>query len=274
MKQGVFFVNLVLNTCALLFVGQMSASAEEPASAAALAQELQNPVANLISVPYQFNYDQDIGVADGDRVTLNVQPVIPISISDDWNLISRTILPLISQSDIAGDSGDQTGTGDILQSAFFSPKAPTSNGWILGAGPVFLLPTASDDLLGGEKWGAGPTAVALKQDGPLTLGLLSNQVWSYAGDDDRKTVNSTFLQPFIGYTTPEAWSFTMNTESTYDWTDNQWSVPINAVVSKVVKIGNQPVSIGGGPRYWVDSPDATGPEGWGGRFFVTFLFPK
>ena len=274
MTQGMFCFRLAVIVGVLFFMGQVSALAEEPSQEETMARQLQNPVANLITVPFQFNADQNIGVADGDRVTLNIQPVIPVSISQDWNLISRTILPVISQNDTAGDSGDQTGTGDVLQSLFLSPKAPTSNGWILGAGPVFLLPTASDELLGGEKWGAGPTAVALRQNGPLTIGLLGNQVWSYAGDDDRKTVNSTFLQPFIGYTTPSAWSVTLNTESTYNWTDNHWSVPINAVVSKVVRIGNQPISIGGGPRYWADSPDDTGAEGWGGRFFVTFLFPK
>ena len=121
-ETNFFALRFAVIVGAFLLMGQTSASAEEPASAAALAQELQNPVANLISVPFQFNYDQNIGVADGDRVTLNIQPVIPVSISDDWNLISRTILPVISQTDTAGNSGDQTGTGDVLQSLFFPPK--------------------------------------------------------------------------------------------------------------------------------------------------------
>ena len=129
-----------------------SAAAISPASAQEesdeqLAMQLANPIAALVSVPFQLNIDRDIGaLEEGDRWTLNVQPVVPIELNEDWNLISRTILPLVSQSDIAPGSGRQTGTGDIVQSLFFSPKAPV-NGWIIGAGPVFLLPTGSNDLL-------------------------------------------------------------------------------------------------------------------------------
>ncbi|MCP4260663.1 MAG: transporter [Planctomycetes bacterium] len=239
-----------------------------------LAKQLANPVASLISVPFQLNYDQDIGSADdGERWTLNNQPVIPISLNQDWNLISRTILPLIYQKDIFPGSGSQSGIGDVVQSLFFSPVKPTARGWIWGAGPVFLFPTGSDDLLTADKWGAGPTIVLLKQQGPWTYGVLSNHIWSFAGEDNRPDVNATFLQPFLNYTTPSAWSFILNSESTYDWESEQWSVPINGLVTKVVKFGNQLASVGGGFRYWADSPDS-GPEGFGLRFIVTLLFPK
>jgi hypothetical protein len=240
-----------------------------------LAKKLANPIASLISVPLQSNFDCGIGPADdGCRYTLNVQPVIPISISDDWNIISRTIMPVIYQNDIFPGAGDQFGLGDITQSLFLSPKAPSSfGGLIWGAGPVFLIPTGTDDLLGTEKFGIGPTAVVLKQAGPWTIGILANHIWSVAGDDDRADVSSTFLQPFINYTTKDAWTFSLNTESSYDWKGEHWSVPINAVVSKLVKLGDQPLSIGGGLRYWAESPES-GPEGFGGRLIVTFLFPK
>lgn len=147
-------------------IGIIAIAAASPAFAqeADLAKQLSNPIASLISVPFQVNYDRGYGPDDGHRVTLNIQPVIPISLNEDWNLISRTILPVISQDDIAGPSGDQFGLGDTVQSFFFSPKEPTAGGIIWGAGPVFLIPTATDDLLGGEKWGIGPTVVALKQD--------------------------------------------------------------------------------------------------------------
>ena len=136
----------------------------DEAGDAELAMQLSNPVAALISVPLQLNYDQDIGPADdGDRWLLNVQPVIPFDLNDEWNLISRTILPVVRQSDIFPGAGTQTGVGDVVQSIFFSPKAPTASGWIWGAGPVLLLPTGSNDLLSTDKWGAGPTAVVLKQ---------------------------------------------------------------------------------------------------------------
>lgn len=239
-----------------------------------LAKQLANPIAALISVPLQLNYDQDIGAADdGERWVLNFQPVVPFSLNENWNVISRTIVPLVDQSDLFPGAGSQSGLGDIVQSFFFSPVAPTENGWIVGVGPVLLLPTASDDLLGTEKFGIGPTAVALKQQGPWTYGALANHITSVAGDGDRADINSTLLQPFVSYTTPRAWTFTAITESTYDWEGEQWSIPVNLVASKVTKVGNQLVSFAGGMRYWVDSPD-TGPEGLGFRLTVTLLFPR
>jgi hypothetical protein len=242
-------------------------------SAEELAKKLSNPVASLISVPLQFNHDENIGAADGRRSFVNVQPVIPISISQDWNLISRTIVPLIDQKDIAGPSGSQSGVGDIVQSLFFSPKAPTASGLIWGAGPVLLLPTATDELLGSEKWGLGPTAVVLTQRGPWTYGALANHIWSVGGKSDRADISATFVQPFLSYTTKSATSFGLNTESTYDWKSNRWTVPINATVGQVLKLGNQLIQVGGGVRYWAQSP-ASGPEGWGYRIQLTFLFPK
>jgi hypothetical protein len=239
-----------------------------------LAKKLANPVAALISVPFQLNYDQDIGpLDDGKRTTLNIQPVVPFDLSNDWNLISRTILPVVSQDEIAPGSGSQSGIGDIVQSLFFSPKAPTAGGWIWGAGPVFLLPTGSDRLLTADKWGAGPTAVALRQQGPWTYGVLANHIWSFAGNDNRADISATFLQPFVSYTTATAWTFSLNTESTYDWENKQWTVPINGVVTKVTKIGGQLVSLGGGIRYWAEGP-ASVPEGFGFRLTATLLFPR
>jgi hypothetical protein len=252
-----------------------SQGAEPPHDdAEALAKKLANPIAALISVPFQANYDSNIGpVEDGSKYYVNVQPVVPITLNEDWNLISRTILPLVHQEHVAPGSGIQDGTGDTTQSLFFSPAKPTESGLVWGAGPVFLVPTASDDLLGGEKWGLGPTGVVLKQHGPWTYGALANHIWSVAGDDDRADISSTFLQPFVAYTTKEAWTYTLNTESTYDWEDEEWAVPINAVVSKVTRIGDQLVSVGGGLRWWADSaPD--GPEGLGVRFIVTLLYPR
>jgi hypothetical protein len=238
-----------------------------------VAKDLANPVAALISVPFQLNYDEDIGAArGGDRWQLNIQPVLPVDLDPEWNLISRTILPVIWQDDIYPGAGSQSGIGDTVQSVFFSPKAPTAGGWIWGAGPVLLLPTGSDVLLTFDKWGAGPTGVALKQEGPWTFGLLANHIWSFAGSGDQD-VNATFVQPFVGYTTPTAWSYTLQTESTYDWENTQWAVPVNGVVSKVTKVGDQLVSFAGGVRYWADGPEG-GPHGWGLRLVVTMLFPR
>lgn len=243
-------------------------------NAEALAKKLANPVAALISLPFQWNYDQDIGpLDDGSRSTLNIQPVIPFDLNEDWNLISRTILPVVSQQDTVPGSGSQSGIGDVVQSLFFSPKAPTSDGWIWGVGPVLLVPTGSDDRLTTDKWGIGPTFVALKQQGPWTYGGLANHIWSLDGNDDRSDISATFLQPFISYTTPTAWTYSLNTESTYDWKNSQWSVPLYVGVSKVTKIGDQLMSLGGGVRYWVEGP-SSGPEGIAFRLTVTLLFPK
>ncbi|MCK5915592.1 MAG: transporter [Deltaproteobacteria bacterium] len=239
-----------------------------------IAKKLANPIAAMISLPLQLNYDKNIGTDDkGDRYVLNIQPVIPFSISADWNIISRTILPVTKQDDIFPGAGSQTGLGDVVQSVFFSPKEETEQGWILGAGPVFLLPTATDNLLGAEKWGAGPTAIALKQTGPWTYGGLTNHIWSFAGDDERNDVSATFIQPFLVYTTKSAITVSFNAESTYDWESDQWAIPFNAIVSKVIKVGNQLVSVGAGVRYWAESTDS-GPEGLGARLMLTFIFPK
>ncbi|MDH4108122.1 MAG: transporter [Gammaproteobacteria bacterium] len=241
---------------------------------AELAKQLANPVAALISVPLQLNYDDGYGVDDGgSRTTIIAQPVIPVSLNDDWNLISRTIMPLVDQDDFPSPGTSEFGLGDTVQSFFFSPKAPTSSGWIWGAGPVLLLPTATDDVLGGEKWGIGPSMVVLKQQGSWTYGALANHIESFAGSDNRADVSATFLQPFVSYVTASKTTFAVNTEATYDWENDGWSAPINLQANQLLRIGSQLVQIGGGLRYWLQTPDA-GPEGWGIRVNFTLLFPK
>jgi hypothetical protein len=262
----------LLFAVALSIASSADAQSTAPdADGADLAKKLSNPVADLISVPFQFNYNGGFAGGDGDQFYLNIQPVIPISISPEWNVISRTILPIYNQ-DISDVEGSQVGFGSTTQSFFFSPKKPTSFGLIWGVGPVLLIPTATDDI-STDQWGAGITGVALKQSGPWTYGALANHIWSISGDDEDGDISATFLQPFVSYTTPKATSFTLNTESTYDWVNEEWSVPINAMVGQVVKIGHRPVQFSLGARYWADAP-AFGAEGWGARFQVTLLFPK
>jgi hypothetical protein len=257
----------------VLALGLQAGAACAQDEATALAKKLSNPVAALISVPLQANLDRRFGPArDGQRVLLNVQPVVPLRLDDDWNLISRTILPLVSQDDVVPGTS-ATGIGDVVQSLFFSPVQPTAGGLIWGVGPVFLLPTGGDSQLSARKLGLGPTAVGLRQDGAWTYGALVNHIWSVAGSDKRPDISTSFLQPFVSYTTPTAWTLTLNTESTYDWERKRWSVPVNALVSKLLKVGEQPLSIGGGLRYWAEGPQA-GPHDLGFRLVVTFLFPK
>lgn len=242
---------------------------------AELAKKLANPIANLISLPIQANYDENYGPnEEGSVWRTNVQPVIPVSINPEWNVISRTIVPLLDQKNVPVQGINESGVGDIVQSFFFSPKAPTSDGWLWGVGPVFMFDSASDDTLGSGKWGAGPTAVALKQDSGWTYGMLANHIESFAGDNDRSHVSATFVQPFLAYIFDATkTTLSMNSESTYDWSDRQWSTSINAGVYQMLKLGAQIMQVGVGGRYWVEAPEY-GPDGWGLRVQLTFLFIK
>jgi len=243
-------------------------SLDASAGSAELAKKLQNPVASLISVPIQNNFDFGAGTdGDGFQYKVNIQPVIPFSVSEDWNLITRTILPVIVQKDVIGDAS-QAGLSDTSLSLFLSPKESSI---IWGVGPVILMPTATDSLLGSGQWGAGPSAVVLKQQGPWTVGALASHTWSFAGWGDR-SVNATFLQPFLAYTTKKQTTFGLNTETTHDWQDTQWTVPLNATVAQLVKIGRLPVQFLVGGRYYAERPEY-GPD-WGLRFGVSLVFPK
>lgn len=260
----------------LAFIGSTTAvpAGAQEDNAAELAKKLANPVASLISVPLQYNYDGYGGQNDGASVSrLNIQPVIPISLNAEWSLITRTILPLLDQRGFPSGEMNESGLGDTTASQFFSPKAPTAGGWIWGAGPVELLPTATDKFLGSGKWGLGPTAVALNQQGPWSVGILANHIWSVAGNSNRPYVNSTFLQPFVSYVTKTHTTIGVNTEATYDWKSNGWAVPVNVQVGQMFKIGPQICQLVVGGRYWAESPD-DGPDGWGLRVQLTLLFPK
>ena len=179
----------------------------------ALAEELANPLAALISVPFFGNYNGEVGTErDGSQWFVNIQPVVPFTLNDDWYVISRTILPVMfSQNGLFPGSGSQSGLRDTTQGLYFSPKR-TFNGFTLGAGPIFLLPTATDELLGAGKWGTGPTGVVVWQGSGWTVGVLAWHNWSFAGDADRADVNETFLQPVLAYTTSRAWTFTLQGE--------------------------------------------------------------
>ncbi len=177
-----------------LSLGVTAAWAQDPQPAGApaqnqsaeLAKKLSNPIADLVSVPLQFNWAQGVGPDDASRFILNIQPVMPFSLSKDWNMITRVIVPFIGQPSLAAGGSPASGIGDILTSFFFSP---TGGKITWGIGPVISLPSTSEPTLGSGKWAAGPTAVVLKQAGPWTVGALWNQVWSFSGRQDREDVS-------------------------------------------------------------------------------------
>ena len=230
-------------------------------------------MASLASLPFQFNYDANIGPADnGKRWTLNIQPVLPFELNDKWNLISRTILPVIYQDDVISGTGSQFGLSDTVQSLFFSPR-PGPSGIIWAVGPVFLLPTATDSKLGTEKWGAGPTGVVLRQTGPWTYGMLANHIESFAGQSSRADISSTYFNPFVSYRLHGGWTIGTQLEHTLDHENDQDSGQCSIFASKVTSIAGQLVSFSLAPRYWYET-SASSPEEFAVRLNITLLFPK
>jgi hypothetical protein len=260
----------LLIAAALILAGAPALAQQGQSDVQDLANQVSNPVASLISVPFQNNFDFGSNSSTQMRWTMNVQPVIPFALNENWNLITRTIAP-ISFREMGSPTDDLFGLGDTSESWFFSPHS-APGGLIWGFGPIFQVPTATESLLGSGKWSAGPTLVLLQQQRGWTYGLLTNQLWSFAGRSNRAAVNATFLQPFIAYNWPSGFGLTLNSETTYDWTAGQATVPFNFNASQVMKIGGQAISLAAGVRYYAARPDG-GPD-WGLRLTATLLFPK
>jgi hypothetical protein len=251
------------------------ATMQQPADrteSADLAKKLSNPVSDLVSVPLQFNWEANVGPSKLTRFVLNVQPVMPFAISPKLNLITRVIMPLVSQPPLFEGGTATFGVSDITTSFFLSPTQLTS--FTLGVGPVVVLPSTSEPTLGSGKWSAGPTAVALKQQGPWTYGALWNQTWSFSGDPSREDVNQMFLQPFLAYQATHTVTLTVQSETSANWEadDQKWTVPINVVVGKLATFGTFPASYQLGVGAFPIHPDV-GPS-WKVRGAIVILLPK
>ena len=245
--------------------------------ATALAKAAQNPVADMASLPLQWNANYNYGPLDRQQQVLNIQPVYPINLNSEWNLITRTIVPLISQPPFTSSQDRENGLGDVQFSAFLSPTKPTSGGWIWGAGLIAQLDTASDDRLGQGKYGLGPTAVALRISKEWVSGALINQVWSVAGDDDRPDVSQMLIQPFINYNFPHSPGryLSFSPIITANWeadAGDVWTVPLGLGIGQIMRFGKQPVSLQLAYYSNVVRPEF-GPD-YQIRFQIAFLFPK
>jgi len=263
---------LALASPALAQHSQKPAAAGADGSSQDLAKKLSNPISDLVSVPFQFNWENGVGPDNGLRTVLNVQPVVPFQITPKWNMIERWIMPYVSQPEYLNNA---SGLGDITFSSFFSPNTGKSLIW--GVGPVITLPMSSDAAVGSGQWSAGPTFVVLKIRGDVLYGILWNQLWSYATVSDRArvAVNQGFFQPFVAWTRPSGVTFTLQSESTANWNaaeNSTWTVPINLLVSKVTTLGPFPFSVLGGAGVYVASPD-NGPD-WKLRAAFTLILPR
>ncbi len=242
-------------------------------SAEELAKLAQNPVGNLISVPFQNNTNLNVGPWDRTQNVLNIQPVIPISVNSDWNIITRTILPVISQP--APLHERTNGIGDTVFTAFLSPAKPGE--WIWGAGPVAQIPTNNDKVLGNDNWGLGPSVVVLHLDkgDPWVYGVLANNIWSLSGDNQGGSFSTGLIQPFINYNFSGGLYLTSAPIATVDWmadSGDQWTIPLGGGVGKIIHIGKLPINMQLSAYYNVVTPD-NGPD-WQIRAQVQFMFPK
>jgi hypothetical protein len=265
-------VAILMTVLVLPGILQVCAAGAADDSDTELAKKTQNPVADLISVPFQNNFNFGAGPKDATIYVLNVQPVIPLRLTEDWNLITRIITPIINQPSLFDGADSAFGLGDINPTFFLSPAKPGELIW--GVGPTFTMPTATDSLLGTRKWSMGPAAVALTIQGPWVFGALANQQWSFAGWGDQD-VSQLLIQPFVNYNLPDGWYLTSAPIITANWeasSGNKWTVPVGGGVGKLFKLDKLPVNTQLQAFYNVERPDFA--ADWQLRFQLQFLFPK
>jgi hypothetical protein len=261
---------------ALLALACVAGAARAELSAEELAKLAQNPVGNLVSVPFQNNTNFNVGPLGGTQNILNIQPVIPFELNADYNLITRTILPLIWQPEFVPGEGSKFGLGDLQLSGFVSPSKPGPGGLIWGAGPIVQMPTDTNGL-GNKNWGLGPTAVVLKLEpgNPWVYGALANNVWSLSSSGRGGSYNNFLIQPFVNYNLPGGTYINTAPIITANWdapSGQRWTVPLGLGVGHIFHLGKLPVNTQVGAYYNVVKPDYG--ANWQLRLQVQFMFPK
>jgi hypothetical protein len=264
-----------------LVAASLTATFAAPASAEMSAEELakiaQNPVGNLISVPFQNNTNLNFGPEKKTQDILNIQPVIPLEVSKDWNIITRTILPVVWNPSLGPDIPSKDGISDMVFTAFLSPANPGH--WIWGVGPVVQLPTNSNRELGNKNWGLGPSAVVLhlEHGDPWVYGALVNNIWSLTSNKQGGSYNNGLIQPFVNYNFPEHEGLYLTSSPilTVDWKahgSQRWLVPIGGGIGKIFHLGKLPVNTNVAAYYNVARPDFQ--ANWQIRATVQLMFPK
>ena len=210
---------------------------------ASLAKAAQNPVANMVSLPLQWNYSTGGGLDSSTALVLNVQPVLPLPIGEHWLIVSRTVVPFVS---LPLPNGRQSGgIADIQEQAYFTKTKPGKITWAVG--PIFSFPTATNFLARTGQWGMGPGAVVLAMPRHWVIGVLANNIWRIGGEAHGEVLNTFTVQPFINFNLPRAWAISTAPLITSNWSaddDERWTVPIGVGVSKVTHIVEQPLNSG------------------------------
>jgi hypothetical protein len=260
----------ILISITVLFALSVSSSATTEESDTDLAKKTQNPVANLISLPFQNNTSYNSGPRERTQNVTNIQPVIPLSINDEWNLITRTIFPIVSEPSSRPGQNRQTGIGDTTFTPFLSPKEPAFGSLIWGAGPIINIPTASDERLGADLWGMGISAVGLTIQGPIVAGAVISNTWNLEGEDFSRFL----LQYFVNYNLGDGWYIVSSPIMTADWEadDNAWTIPVGGGFGKVETFGKLPVNFSVQAFYNAEKTKFGGD--WSTRLQVQLLFPQ
>ncbi len=261
---------VVLMTLIVLFGGVLAAQAQESSE---IAKQAQNPIANVISVPFENDFNPQTGVNKADSYVLQMKPVVPFTLSNDWILITRTIIPVIQVPDLAPGVNGTTGLGDVQESLFLSPRKAGPVIW--GAGPAISFPTATQSILGTKKLSIGPNVVVLRSQGHWLFGTLAQNLFSVAGPSSRPDVNQMLLQPFVNYNLRHGWYLTSSPIITANWEakpDQRWTVPVGGGVGRIIRLGKQPVNVY--TQFFRNAERPDGTTHWSVRFNMQFLFPK